>query len=111
MLKTPIRVGTFADEVAAARAFDRLCRACGVPEGELNFPSILQCPPRPPATDAPPSLGWACRAKVGLARRSRYTLARGDLVRARYAADGRWYGAVIESVHEDEAVVLQYARA
>ena len=104
LLKTPIRVGTFADEGTAARAFDRLCRACGVLERELNFPAT---PPRlpPPAAGAPPVRG---RARGALARRSHYPLAGGDVVRARYAADGRWYGAVIESVREDGAVVLRY---
>ncbi len=110
LLKTPIRVGTFADEVAAARAFDRLCRSCGVPERELNFPATPP-PPPPPAAGVPPARGWARRALVSLARPNRYPLAPGDVVRGRYAADGRWYGAVIESVREDGAVVLRCERA
>jgi hypothetical protein len=109
--KAPIRVGTFTDEVAAARAFDRVCRACGIPESELNFPADAPPLPAPPAAGPAPPRGWARRALVALARRSHFPLAPGDRVRALYAADGRWYGAVIESVRPDGAAVVRCERA
>mmetsp|Transcript_48576 Transcript_48576/g.101499 ORF Transcript_48576/g.101499 Transcript_48576/m.101499 type:complete len:121 (-) Transcript_48576:295-657(-) len=85
----PINIGTYAKEEDAAIAFDNVCRACGVPELQLNFPTLPNICDSMPVTHVLPA--------PAAAKDSPHTrrLAVGDAVRARYLPDGRWYCAVV----------------
>mmetsp|Transcript_48575 Transcript_48575/g.101497 ORF Transcript_48575/g.101497 Transcript_48575/m.101497 type:complete len:129 (-) Transcript_48575:85-471(-) len=99
----PINIGTYAKEEDAAIAFDNVCRACGVPELQLNFPTLPNICDSMPVTHVLPA--------PAAAKDSPHTrrLAVGDAVRARYLPDGRWYCAVVaDFLLDGSGLVVRY---
>jgi hypothetical protein len=95
----PVQIGLYVNEEDAAHAFDCICRACFIPEMELNFPVLKdKCTSLPTSNISPtPSSAEDIVSTRSCCRK----LMVGDAVQARYSTDGQWYCAVVVELLTD----------